>query len=283
MTNVQKYTTAGLQVGHYGFRHASGYMIGAASTLANAGSSGMVPLDGIESISLQPQAGRIVNIGGNDGNVGSYIFPPDASPTGDLVLGTFNANAAALPLANKVWTDGDLDRVPIQPSDYDYKNMIIVTCSRAQSRDAATLGTNGFVVKEYCNVVLVPRFEASLQNATGANWTHQIIANQSTTLPDGRALSLANQGTTKAVGFQSWSPNLWTYHVFVRDGIATTFTLDHLPLAADAVKTRVTNNGTLLSYTTDYTVSTSTGVVTLAAVGTAGHIVVVGYQYSATN
>jgi hypothetical protein len=110
-----------------------------------------------------------------------------------------------------------------------------------------------------------------------------MIANPSATLPDGRALTLGTQGTLGAIGFQSFCPNLWTYYTFVRDGNATTFTLDHLPLAADAVKVRATTNGVIMDYTTGYTLVTSTGVVTLAAAGTAGHIVVVGYQYSATN
>lgn len=283
MTNVGKYTGAGLQLAHYGFRHASGYMIGSAKTLANGSSSAMVAMDGVQSISIQPSDFRTVNVAGNDGSVGTYIFPPETSPSGTVVLGTFNASLAALALDNKVWSDGDRDLVPIQPRDYDFKSMIVVVNSRAQSRDAATLGTAGFVVQEYLNVTLVPRFAASLQNATGADWTHQMIANPSATLADGRALTLANQGTTQAVGFQSYSPNLWTYHTYVSDGNTATFTLSHLPLAADAVKIRATKNATIMAYTTGYTVDIATGIVTLAAAGTAGDIVVVGYQYIATN
>jgi len=282
MPNVDKYIAAGLQVVEYGFRSSEGYMLGAATSLANAADSAMVTIDGPQNLSLQPADFRLVPVSGNDGSLGTFIFPPEASPQGTLALGTFNAALAAKSLGNLLYADGNRDWAPIGPSDYDFKSMMLVVNSRAQSRDLASLGNPGFIVQIYPNVQLVPRFASQMANAAAAEWTHQVIANPSSKLPDGRALALADQGTRQAVGFQAYSPNLWTYHTFRKDGIDTTFTLAHLPVTADGSATRAANQGVLAAYTSAYTVSTSTGVVTLAAVGTAGDYFTIGYEYSAT-
>jgi hypothetical protein len=65
---------------------------------------------------------------------------------------------------------------------------------------------------------------------------------------------------------------------FIKDAVATTFTLPYKPIysgATGAAQNIITNNGVTLPVTS---VNVSSGLVTLAAAGTSGHIVVVLYQ-----
>ena len=64
---------------------------------------------------------------------------------------------------------------------------------------------------------------------------------------------------------------------YIKDGTATTFTLPFLPTSSDATgaaANSITNNGSTQAVTS---VNTSTGVVTLSAAGTSGHIVVTAF------
>lgn len=277
-----KYVGAGLQILDWGYRNSSGYVIGAAATLANGSDSAMVNADGADILSLQPADYRIVAVPGDDANVGTFIFPPDSSPQGSLELGTFNSALAVAGQGTKIWTDGDYEMVTIGPKEFSINALVLIANSRAQSRDSGAVGNPIYLVQIWPNVQAVPRFANGIQNATGMKWTHQLIANPSSKLPDGRALSLANQGATQAVGLQFASPYPVAMHTHISDGSDLTFTLGHVPVAANGTKVKATRNGTALVYTTDYTVSAVTGVVTLVAAGTAGDIVVVTYQYSPT-
>lgn len=279
---TQKYISAGLQIVDWAYRNSAGYMIGAAATLANGSDSAMVTADGPDVLNLQPADYRIVPVTGNDGNLGNFIFPPDSSPQGTLELGTFNSALAVAGQGSKIWSDGDYEMVPIGPLEFSINSLVLIVNSRAQSREVSAIGTPIYLVQIYPNVQAVPKFANGLSNAQASKFTHQLIANPSSKLPDGRALSLANQGATQAVGMQFASPYPVAMHVFISNASTLVFTLAHLPVAANGTKVIVVKNGTKLTYTTDYTVSTTTGVVTLVAAGTAGDVFEVLYQYSPT-
>lgn len=279
---TQKYTSAGLSTLDWGYRNSSGYMLGAAATLANGSDSAMVNGDGIDAFNLQPADYRLVDIAGNDGSVGTYIFPPAGLPQGTMELGTFNSALAVAGQGTKIWTDGDYEKVNIQPLERSNLALHLVTNSLAQSRDAATLGTPGYFVEVWYNVQAVPKFASGLKNATASSFTHQLIANMSTKMPDGRLLTLANNGCTQAIGEAFFSPYPITYHSFISNASTLVFTLGHLPVAANGTKVKLIKNGTAMTYTTDYTVNISTGVVTLVAAGTAADVFEVLYQYSPT-
>jgi len=102
-------------------------------------------------------------------------------------------------------------------------------------------------------------------------------------LPWGETISNVNYGLTQAWKSDPyWSPYPITYHTYVGDGgAAQTVTLDETPTAADGDAVQIWDNGSKLVYTTNYTVVTSTKVVTFVGTDPADtQFAVIKYQFT---
>lgn len=281
---TKNYTSAGLYNAWFGFLDDAGYFNGSSATsLANGSDSGMIEIDGIDSAEINPQAPRIVTATGNDGAIGTFIFPPDSNPQGQLTLGAFNSNLYALPQSNKVYAEGaDWEFTMIQPSVFNMKNCCVVLNSQAQSRDSGTVGLAGYMVEIYPRCQLIPSGGSGLRNAQASNFTHSIIANRFDAYPWGTALSASNEGTTGAVGFRFYSPYPVTMHAYKSDNSTVTFTVDKTPAAANADKFGMWRTAVKQVYTTNFTLVAATKTITLVAAGAAGVKNVALYQYDPT-
>lgn len=279
-TNVDSFNSAGLERLYWALNNSSGYVMGSTGSIANGSDAGMSRAVGVQTFNLPMQPPRQVSVGGDDDVQAIYFFNPEQLPNGDLVLGNVDLTLWAKALGIKVYADGDFDVVVGQPDSPTFGQFTVVSNSQAKSAASGSVGNAGWMVKIYPKVQLVPIGDQGLANAAASSFTHRVIANKSGKLPWGASFTTTNHGTTGgAMLGPFFSENRVTMHTHVADGSDLTFTLTYLPAAATTNKVKAWRNGTALVYTSDFTVSASTGVVTLAAAGTAGDIVVVRYEH----
>lgn len=278
--NVDQFNSAGLARVHYAFNSAAGYPYGTSGSIANGGDASVGQLIGAQNVNLPLQPPRIIPIGGDDGPQAQYFFEAESNPNGDMVLANVDLNLWAKSQNMNVYADGDWDVVVGQPEGAVYKQLTLITLAQAKSAASGSVGNAGYYVKIYPRVQIIPIGDQGQTNATATNFTHQLIANKFDVLPWGTAMSVANQGTLRgAVYGPFYSENRVALHTHVSDASDLSFTLAYTPAAATAAKIKVYRNGTLLTITTDWSVSGK--VITLVSAGSAGDVVVVRYEYSA--
>lgn len=278
MANITQYNSAGLDSVYWAVNNSAGYPCGTAGTLANGADASMARLVGVQSLNLPMQAPREVNISGDDGSQGIYLFPPESLPNGDIVLGNMDLTLWAKAQNMKVYADGEYSGVVGQPDSPSFLNMTFIVNAQAKSAQSGSVGNAGYRVKVYPKVQAVPIGDSGQTSAAGTSFTHRLIANVSDKLPWGQSFTEANHGTTRAAVYEFFSDYRVLLHTHVSDASDTGITLSFTPAAATAGKIQLWRNGTLLTITTDWSVSSST--ITLVSAGTAADVVVVRYARS---
>lgn len=284
--NVLNFDTVGLHSAWMGFKDSNNvYGIGSGLTLAQGADAGSLLLDLADSLALQEAEPRFVSTKGDDGSGHVFILPPEENPRGSLAVGAFNANLYALSRNMNVYSDGDWEVTLIQPTNFLLKNMYLITNHLAKSWDSGSTGAAGYMVQILFDVQVYGRGPAQLANAQASPFEFSLVSNPNGYWPHGRAISVANEGDTGALGVRFYSPYPVTLHTFVQNNSDISFNLDKTPAEDAANKLRFFDNGTELTWVT----STPSGAtefevtdqaVALGAAGTAGHYVVGLYQYS---
>lgn len=276
--NVTQFTSAGVQLAYYAINNSNGYPFGTTGTIANGADASMGQLLGINDINLNLQQPRQVNVKGDDGVKSVFFFEPESLPSGSLAVGVFDANFISRAQGTKVYTDGDWSVPVLQPDLPTYASMTLLTISQGKSAASGSVGQAQWMSKFYPKVQVVPLGDTGLSNAKDTSFTHALIANKSDKLPWGTSFSVANNGTTQAAVYGPFlSEGKPLLHTHVSNASDVAFTLAQTPSAATANKIKVYRNGTLLTITTDWSISTDT--ITLVSAGTAGDVVVCRYEY----
>lgn len=276
--NIDQFDSAGVALAYWARNNTSGYPLGPTGSIANGSDASMSRLVGIQSIGVTLQQPRQVNIGGDDGAIAVYFFESEALPSGNMVLGAFDATLTSQAQNTKTYADGDWDVPLLQPSGAVYNSITLLTISQAKSAASGSFGNPGFMGKFYPRVQIVPLGDAGLTNATGTTFTHALIANKFSVLPWGTSLSIANNGATEAAVYGPfYSEGRPLLHTHVGDAADTTLTLAQTPSAANGNKVKAWKNGVALVYTTDYSVSGTT--FTFVSAPAAGAITVIRYEF----
>ncbi len=252
--------------------------------LVNASTSHAYKIAGTTEATLpDPTYGRVTF---RDGATFQGAVVTGLSDTGDITI-TTNAWDATL---NKLFSGVNVDTTTITNATISSTGMNIISpyvigcllTAQIYSRDAATLGTTKhttWVIGACSARVSIP----SLTQNDGENpstATITLTPRAATKLPVGAAFG-ANQnfGDNKEFVYAITADNPFALTMFVQDAIATTYTTAYLPTSSDVASGNTTNlfavNGTPTAPTS---IVTTTGVVTLAAAGTAGQIAAALYQ-----
>lgn len=278
MANISEFNSAGIERVYWAVNSVAGYPYGVAGSIANGADASLGRIFGTQSFGLPMQAPRQVSIPGDDSVQAIYFFAPETLPNGDLVLGNINLSLWAKSQGIAVYADGAYDGVVGQPDSPTYNQLTLVTLSQAKSAESGTVGNAGWFVKYYPRVQIVPMGDNGLSNAAGTNFTHRMIASVTDKLPWGESMSIANHGTLRGAVYQLFSDYRQCLHTHVSNASDTNMTLAYTPAAATAANIQVWRNGTLLTITTDWSVSGS--VITLVSAGSAGDVVVVRYGHT---
>lgn len=258
----------------------NGVAYGTTGAIANGGDAGMGRLEGISNGTLTIPPSRNINRPGDNANKGTIKIASDAVPEGELTTviydPDFNAVTKGLLVNTINGRDYVLNGVPC-PS---YASVSLVFNSPAQNTTPGDVGEPGWQVMIYHNVQVDGTGATAIQTGTGIDYAHGITASYANKTPYNRALTLVADGATSALQTGPiFSDYPMTQHTFIADGTEDEIVLNETPAAADATTVEVRRNGTLLAYTTDYTVTPATRTVTLVSPGTAADIVTIWYGF----
>lgn len=237
----------------------SGYVQGVAtSALANAADDGMERLKGFVSDTLTIPEGGVIPVPADGGIASSYRQLPQTSVTGALVGTELKEAFINLMAGTKLYTQQQHDEIIDSIKCLEFKDMFFVLNVPAKSQESATLNQQGWEVTEY---FLVQGQETGNARANGAvtNVNFALLMDEVDTTPYGESITDANFGVTQGYRKRYWSPYPVYYHTYIGDGnVSQTFDLDYAPVTADGDALIIWQNGTKLTYTTNYTVSSTT-------------------------
>lgn len=284
-TNAFKRLIAGgVKYGRYGVYDTSGLICGSAGTLANGSGSGFGRWYGVKSVDLSiPDPERQTQTG--DDKVQGSLFFESADPvTLAIQMGVWDQDVEVGLLGTKIETIDNLYSSLIAPSLDDTPLLMLLFGVTAKSKATGSSGrTKGYLNWLFTECQLRSGGPDGIKERTFENYDYSGFANPVTTNPWGTALSVATNGSLYGVGVPLVTANPLNIHNFIGDGSTTTVTLDETPAAASANDIKIWKNvsGTVtkLTYTTDYTVNTSTKVVTLVAAPAAGAHLFIMYEH----
>lgn len=284
--NVKKFISAGADIAFYGTLDSTGYFIGGTGTAPVAGNQDGLPalvLDGIKNAPHSVVEPETVTVTGDNTALGQFQFEPAELASFVVEVGTQDLTFEALCQGTAVHDDGDLSISVIQPGAASYRDMCLLISSEAQSRAAGSKGTGLFHHLLIPSCTIVPMARDGFQERAPAAFRYKVQVNAVDQYPWGLALSEANNGTTESSGFYVTSENRIAIHAFTGDGIETAFNLDYTPAEASGDKCLVYVGGVKQTYTTAYTVNTSTKILTFetGSIPASAAKIVVVYEYTA--
>lgn len=243
------------------------YITGTDGTLASAADSGMGRALGVNDFSVSIPEAPLIDRPGDNGVIGSFIANPTSGPSGTAAYISFDQTFDTKATKRSIKSVGPHDISLSSNICYDFSPMFIVVNSRASSDESGSIGEAGWQVEEYLYVFVQPTSVSGKAINTAHNYTHRMIFNERGILPWGETITEDNYGLTKAWKSDPyWSPYPVYYHTYRGDGgSAQTFTLDKIPAEADGTHLQIWDNGSALTYTTNFAVNTSTGLVTFVS------------------
>lgn len=279
--NINTFAIKGIEYFHYAARIAGIPQGTSGSALANGSSAGMGSIRGVTGIDLAEPDAPTLPILGNNGVIGQFMGQPQALPAGTYTLTVFDEVFHNLSIGLGIEVSGDYDMIAGFPDCFQFADLCFVINAPAQSQEAGSVGESGWAVYE----ILLANAHSKLFTPFATNAVKEFGGAINVTLSDqtlyGEALSNTDLRTTRAASIAYWSPNPVTYKTLKGNASATTVTLDETPFAANGNAVEVYIDGVKKAYTTDYTVNTSTKVVTFAVAPSAGAEVVIKYQFVA--
>lgn len=201
-TAVKKVISAGAAKVLYGAVDGTGYLIGSTATAPEAGNqagSAMAELEGVKNFPFVPNAPERLNITGDDGVIGQFLWNPIELPTADATFAVSDQDFAALAMSTLSHALGGGQFLGIQPADVTYQDLCMIVSSQAKSRTTGSLGSstwyNYLIMKANAYYqgrdVFAERGEAA--------FIYNLIANKSDAYPWGLAFSDVNNGDTEFV------------------------------------------------------------------------------------
>lgn len=285
MSNIFEYGLSYIQVG---FRDSNGYFKGQQSvpdTVANNTTShSYMCFNPVTFEHAQPTNTEWTDFGGQNIR-GQKRGGVESLGSGTFTLSEYDTTFAAMINATAIDTTSvtDWKMTPSNTNATTIPAMFLIESRKGMIPDDVT----GTITDKWSHWVYpnvqISVAPASASQAGGVNpnpTSFTYTPNFSNRRLDGRTFLAAN---TTVVGGKDMRYHYETDYpiaatMYTKDAVTTTFILGYRPkasIASGAADNSITNNGTTLVVTS---VSTSTGVVTLAVAGTAAHIVVAVYE-----
>jgi len=282
MANAARAIQAGFRRCIVHLLDTSGYAMGITGSLANGSDAGSYQMMGVKTGDMQLPEPDKTDITGDDRFLGAFVWPLSASPSGSIEAAVYDQDLFTALEGTTKRALGGAELHVLGGQEASPKDVCMVFQSEAKSQ------TTGFAGLSKKFGIIVPKAAVSVLGPSTFNERGEINARLAVTIqsadkyPWGEALSVANEGVTNGVMIPFTSDYWVDIHAFVGDGSTTTVTLDHTP-AGDGTGTParvlVWKNGTALTVTSDFTVNTSTKVVTFVTAPAAGDKVIIWYEW----
>jgi hypothetical protein len=250
-----------------------------AAALSNGQNSAMGKLVGVSGLEVQEPDLPVVNALGNNGLLASFLGEAQEGVAGSVTLTALDQALAAVANGVTTHTEGDYTYIPGVPKCLNLADLFLVVNSPAKSVAPSSAGTSGYHVSEFFAVNLFAKTSPAFTTNEVNEYAGQVVLNRVSTLPTGQTVQSSQYGTTQMAYRAYWSTHPVTYHAFVGNGTTTTVTLAEEPRAASGAAVQVWIDGTAQAYTTNFTVNTTTKVLTFVTPPAAGANVVVRYAF----
>lgn len=282
VANSNEWSSNGIQYLFVAARNGR-YPYGLTGTIANGSSAGMTRLRGVDSMEIaEPDPSRAYALGDN-GVVTAFLNQPQELPGGSFGLSAFNQTFAAKANGGTtIFTHNEWDIAGGFPLCFSYADLMFIANSPMNSQESTSLDEAGFEVTMILNAQVHVKSQNAIQTATPRKFANTMNIKRATYTPWGVAFATGTHGSTAFSFLTFTSPYPVKMHTFVGDNSTTTFTLDETPTAAAVTAVMLWQAGTLKTYGAgagNYTVDTSTKVVTMGTAPGTGVVVTVVYQF----
>ncbi len=270
--NIKQFNSVGLDSIWGGLVDASGSFIGAGSSLANGADSGGFSILGPQSADITVPDMERVNVLGADGKLASYLFESDTETGFEFTAGGIDLDMAMASQGRAVQTVNNWEIAVLRPALRSPQTMWWVINSRAKSMTSGSTNNPGFIV-DYVKLEISYLGSTGRSNKTPHAHRFSAVVLQSTVYPWGATVT---GGAGDA--FTHWSANRVRLHAFRGDNTDVTLTLPGT-LFEPTDRVNVFHDGTLQTYTTDYTISGQVITWETGSKLTAAELGVIAYEY----
>jgi hypothetical protein len=284
VVNTNQWASLGIQ--HAWWAALSGYYpYGVTGSIANGGNAGMGRLRGVNSVEIAEAEAGVVYVNGDNGVTTSFLTQPQELPKGAINLGVMDQTWAAKSNGSVIYAEGDWDILGGVPLCYSFADLCMVLNAPANAQESTNLDEAGWEV----TIILKLQNKASVLNTMATNAARTFVNNTNVKRSSrklwGQSFTAVADGSTAFAVQQFMSPYPVTIHAYVGDNSTTTVTLNETPAAATATAVQAWQANTKLTYGAgagNYTVVTSTKVLTFGTAPGAGVTVIIPYQYIPT-
>jgi hypothetical protein len=237
--------------------------------------SGMERVFGAQTLNLSVPEPSRVTASGDDGPMATFDFSAEDLPADVLALAARSLAFEAFVQGSKVETIDGLDVIVSQPRGNDEPPGIVMVLSRRAKNQS---GGKQWETKIVPSANITP-LGAEFQQRNVTPYRYSISTTTTDRAPWGKLLSASANGATAGPILDVEADNPVMMHAFLGNNAETDVILDYTPIAT---KVSVYVNGVKKTLTTDFTVNTSTKTVTFVAAPAASALVIVLYEYDAS-
>jgi hypothetical protein len=276
--NVTELIAAGFDRLEYMMLDSSGIAAGPSGSItAGATGSPMGRMLGVKTSDIVIPEPDIVNITGDDGPLGSFIFQPTATPGFNIDVGAADLQDEAYFQGTLVANEGDISLGVLQPKDQSFPDFCLIGVSRAKSKMSGSDGVAGFsgIIIPKCQ--LVPLGRVSYTEREGAVYRYRVSVTMSDAFPWGKTLTDAVNGTTGGAIMPWTAENRITMHRWTQTSGLTAFNVTNSPASTAVAKMRAFVNNVI---TTGITVTVASKLVTFSVAPADAAKIVALYEYS---
>jgi hypothetical protein len=264
---------------------SANYVCGTDPDLTNGENSGMMRLTGVSDFGVTTPTASSQGIPGDNGIIASYMVNSTDAPSGNMSWGSYPQEFYVAAMKKVIKAEGVHDLTGSSTSCNEFRPIHMVVNSPAKSDVSGSAGEAGYMVTEYLYGFIQDMGNEAMTVNGNVVFTGYTTWNDRGVTPWGETITSGNYGRTRLWKFDPyWSKYPVYYETYVGDGgAAQTFTLSNsiLPYVASASGLQIWDNGSKMTYTTNYSVNITTGLVTF--VGTdpaAGQFAVCKVCYS---
>jgi hypothetical protein len=279
MTAPNKHIAAGTQLAFLGLVDSQGFFLGKTASTAQNKSEGMIRLSGIQTANPGPIEGEDVPVEGDDAVLGKFQFAAADTPSFIANTGVFDLTTDALLQGTSVESLGDIRIGVAQPNDPVYADACMIIQGKAKSFDDGNVGVSAWMGYIIPLLTAQPLGRETFEGRTAASNRVKVVTQAASRKPWGVTITTAVLGTTGAPLLPFTADNPLTMHYFRGNAAIDTVTLDFTPVSQ--AKVIIHKETQLLTAGVDFTVNTSTKVVTFTSPPAANTRCVILYEFSA--
>ena len=282
--SFQNFIAAGVDQVYWGTVDTDGNLLGSALAAPAAGDtagSGMARLRGVTGVDGGLDEPEVVDVPGDNGSMGTFLFAPDGQPSFTVENSVFNMALKALTTGTNVYTPvvGGPTLAAVQPAPMVLPDTCWVLQGPAKKKGGALEGKSGWMGYIVNVATTYPMARNGFTQRAAASERYRLECQPAPRTPFGMVFGEATIGADTLSLLEFASDHPMCMHRWTGNNTQVAFILDNIPAAASAAAVQVWVNGTLQVYTTNYAVNISTRTITFVTAPPSGAVIVAWYGY----